>query len=155
MAPSRITRVVLVLVVLGAAAQFIRPARTNPPVDRAQTIEAVAQVPAHLAPVLRRSCYACHSNETPWPWYSEVVPMSWGVANHVNEGRAKMNFSEWGRYPARKRTALLEKLCDEVREGRMPLPSYLWIHRDARLSETEWKAVCDWSMEEADRSGSR
>ena len=155
MATSRITRVVLVLVFLGAAAQFIRPERTNPPVDQAQTLEAVAKVPASLAPVLRRSCYDCHSNETRWPWYSEVVPMAWGVANHVREGRSAMNLSEWGRYPARKRTALLEKLCDKVREGEMPLPSYLWLHRDARLSETEWKAVCDWSMDEADRIGSR
>jgi hypothetical protein len=155
MAPSRIRRVILVLVVLCAAAQFVRPARTNPPVDPVQTLEAVAQVPATLGPVLRRSCYDCHSNETRWPWYTEVVPMSWGVANHVREGRAAMNFSEWGRYPARKRTALLEKLCDQVREGKMPLPNYLWIHRDARLSENEWKAVCDWSMDEADRLGSR
>jgi hypothetical protein len=155
MAASRITRVVLALAVLGAAAQFIRPARTNPPVDQAQTIEAVAQVPAPLAPVLRRSCYDCHSNETRWPWYSAVVPMAWGVANHVREGRAAMNFSEWGRYPVRKRTALLEKLCDQVREGQMPLGSYLLLHRDARLSESEWKAVCDWSMDEADRLGSR
>ena len=155
MAPSRIARVVLVLLILGAAAQFLRPARTNPPVVQAQALEAVAKVPAPLAPVLRRSCYDCHSNETRWPWYSAVVPMAWGVANHVREGRAAMNLSEWGSYPARKRTALLEKLCDEVRKGGMPLPAYLWLHRDARLSEAEWKAVCDWSMDEADRRGSR
>jgi len=52
---------------------------------------------------------------------------------------------------ARKRAAILEKVCDEVREGGMPLREYLWLHRDARLSEADWKSVCDWSMDEADR----
>jgi acyl-CoA reductase-like NAD-dependent aldehyde dehydrogenase len=155
MTPSRIRRVALVLMLVGAAAQLVRPARTNPSVNPAHTVEAAGRVPPQIASVLRRSCFDCHSNETRWPWYSEVVPMSWGVANHVREGRAAMNFSEWGTYPARKRFALLEKLCDEVREGQMPLASYLWLHRDARLSEAEWKAVCDWSTDEADRIGSR
>jgi hypothetical protein len=155
MTPSQVKRVALVLVLVGAAAQLVRPARTNPPVNPAHTVQAAATVPAGLASILRRSCFDCHSNETQWPWYSEVVPMSWGVANHVREGRAAMNFSEWAAYPARKRTELLEKLCDEVRKGQMPLATYLWLHRDARLSEAEWKAVCDWSMDEADRIGSR
>jgi hypothetical protein len=62
-----------------------------------------------------------------------------------------MNFSEWGAYAPRKRVGMLEKMCDEVREGRMPLPPYLLLHNEARLTEADWKAVCDWSMDEADR----
>jgi hypothetical protein len=152
MSTPGIKRVLLMLLLLAVAAQFVRPGRTNPRVDPARELRAGATVPAGVQTVLTRSCYDCHSNETRWPWYSAVVPMAWGVANHVREGRAVMNFSEWGAYPPRKRAALLEKACDEVREGGMPLGSYLLLHRDARLTDAEWKAVCDWSMDEADRA---
>ena len=144
-------RLSLGLLIVLAGIQFFRPDRTNPPVTAAQTLQATASVPPGVDAVLKRSCYDCHSSETRWPGYSAVVPMAWGVANHVTGGRAEMNFSDWGTYPPRRRVALLEKMCDEVREGRMPLKEYLWLHRDATLSEADWKSVCDWSMEEADR----
>ena len=148
---TRLTRIVLGLAILFAGIQLFRPDRTNPPVTAAQSVQATATVPAEIDAVLRRSCYDCHSSETRWPWYSGVAPMAWAVANDVHEARAQFSFSEWGTYPARKRIALLEKMCDEVREGKMPLKQYVWLHRDAALSETDWKSVCDWSMEEADR----
>jgi hypothetical protein len=144
-------RLSLGLLIVLAGIQLFRPDRTNPQVTPSQTVQAAASLPPGVDAVLKRSCYDCHSSETRWPWYSSVVPMAWGVANHVKQGRAEMNFSDWGAYPARKRVALLEKMCDEVREGRMPLKQYLWLHRDATLSEADWKSVCDWSMEEADR----
>lgn len=149
--PTRMKRLALGLLVVGLAVQFYRPARTNPPVDPARNVAATASVPTEVLAVLERSCFDCHSNETRWPWYSAVVPMAWGVANHVTEGRATMNFSEWGSYAPRKRVAMLEKMCDEVREKKMPLPSYLLLHPGARLAEADWQAVCDWSMDEADR----
>jgi hypothetical protein len=153
---SSITRRVAIGVLLAAAAaQLVRPERSNPPIDPARTVEASTAIPGNVAAILKRSCYDCHSNATRWPWYSAVEPMAWGVSRHVTEGRSTLNFSEWGTYRLQKRVTLLEKLCDEVRETRMPLSSYLLLHRDARLSEVEWKAVCDWSMDEADRAGNR
>jgi hypothetical protein len=151
MTSTLMKRIVLGLVIVFAGIQLFRPDRTNPPLNAAQSVQVTAAVPADLDKVLRRACYDCHSSETRWPWYSGVAPMAWGVAEHVTEGRAQFNFSEWGSYPARKRVAILEKMCDEVREGRMPLKQYLWLHRDATLSEADWKSICDWSMEEADR----
>lgn len=151
MKTSLLTRIALGVVIVLAAIQLVRPDRTNPPVTATETVQAAASVPPGVNAILRRSCFDCHSSETRWPWYSAVAPMAWGVANHVKEGRAQLNFSQWGTYPARKRVALLEKMCDEVREGGMPLTQYLWLHRDATLSEADWKSVCDWSTEEADR----
>ena len=155
MSSTLLKRIVLVFVIVVAGIQFVRPDRTNPPVDPARSLSATATVPAEVASVLRRSCYDCHSSETRWPWYSATVPMGWSVADHVTEGRSHVNFSEWGAYPPKKRVGILEKMCDEVREGGMPLKQYLWLHRDARLSEADWKSVCDWSMDEADRLGGR
>ena len=151
MTSSLLKRIVLGLVVVFAGMQLFRPDRTNPPVDSAQAVEATATVPPEVDAVFRRACFDCHSSETRWPWYSGVAPMAWGVADHVEEGRAAFNFSQWGAYPVRKRLAILEKVCDEVREGKMPLKQYLWLHRDATLSEADWKSVCDWSTDEADR----
>jgi hypothetical protein len=155
MTSTLLKRIVLGFLIVLAGMQFFRPDRANPPVDPARSVDATATVPAAVAAVLKRSCYDCHSSETRWPWYSATVPMGWGVADHVNEGRSHMNFSEWGGYPPKKRVGILEKMCDEVREGRMPLKQYLWLHWDARLSEADWKSVCDWSMDEADRLGGR
>ena len=153
MTATLVKRIVLGLALVFAGLQLIRPDRANPPFDAAQSVQTTATVPPEVRAVLTRSCYDCHSNETRWPWYSGVAPMAWGVANHVKEGRAELNFSDWGTYSVRKRVALLEKMCDEVREGGMPLKQYLWLHRDATLSEADWKSVCDWSMDEAGRLG--
>ena len=145
MTASVLRRAVLALVVLGVAAQLYRPARTNPPANPTNAITAAAAVPAEAAAILKRSCYDCHSNETRWPWYSNVAPISWGVIAHTSEGRSKVNFSEWGTYTPAKRVALLEKVCEEVREGGMPLGSYLLLHADARLSDADRNAICDWT----------
>ncbi len=151
MISTRLKHLTLGTLVVGLAVQLHRPARTNPPVDPGRTVAATASIPAEVSSILRRSCFDCHSNETRWPWYSAIVPMSWAVAGHVTEGRETMNFSEWGAYPPRKRVAMLEKMCDEVREKKMPLPSYLILHSEARLAEADWQAICDWSMDEAER----
>jgi hypothetical protein len=151
MTSTLLKRIAIGAVVVLAGAQAFRPDRTNPPVIAARSIQATSAVPSAVEAILKRSCYDCHSSQTRWPWYSAVAPMAWGVAGHVTEGRAHVNFSEWGAYPNRKRIAILEKMCDEVREGGMPLREYLWLHRDARLSEADWKSVCDWSTDEADR----
>ena len=151
MSSTLLKRILIGLVVVVAALQLFRPERTNPPVNPAQAVQAGAVVPPDIDAILRRSCYDCHSNETRWPWYSGVAPMAFGVVEHVTEGRSEMNFSQWGTYPAKKRTELVEKMCEEVREGKMPLKQYLWLHRDATLSEADWKSVCDWSADEADR----
>jgi hypothetical protein len=78
------------------------------------------------------ACYDCHSNETQWRWYSNVAPASWLVQNHVDEGRRKVNFSEWDR-PQEE----ADELAESVLEGSMPPRSYLLLHRSADLSESE------------------
>ena len=123
----------IALAVIFAALQFIRPARTNPPVDESRTIQAHARVPPEVASILNRSCNDCHSNETRWPWYSNVAPASWFVINHVNVGRREMNFSDWAQYDREDQQNFLKKICREVKDGAMPLPSYLRLHGEAKL----------------------
>ncbi len=128
--------------VLLVAIQFFQPDRSNPPADPQGTYEAMAKPDAELAAALRRACYDCHSNETRWPWYSRVAPVSWLLANHVREGRGHLNFSEWGRYSPQAARRRLEEACEEVREGKMPLRSYLFLHPEARLTPKEANLIC-------------
>ncbi|HEV2764900.1 MAG TPA: heme-binding domain-containing protein [Pyrinomonadaceae bacterium] len=130
------------------AAQFVRPARTNPPADASRDIAAHVRVTPQVAGILERSCNDCHSNRTEWPWYSRVAPASWFVADHVQEGRRDLNFSEW---PPSESPELLKKICYEVKTGFMPMTSYTLLHRDARLTPADVQALCDWAASESER----
>lgn len=133
------------------SAVWSRLDRTFPAVDPQLRLEARATVPAPVQAVLRRACYDCHSNETRWPWYSNVPPASWLIAHDVKEGRGQLNLSAWGRYNPFDRADMLDKICDRVSKGRMPMWQYRLLHPEARLSDRDIKTVCDWSETEAAR----
>jgi hypothetical protein len=148
----RVLRWVLVVVVCGMViAQFFGPAKSNPPSDPTQAIEAKLQVTPPVAAILDRSCNDCHSNKTRWPWYSHVAPVSWFVIDHVNEGRENVNLSEWGKYSQRDAEALLRQMCREVRAEVMPLSSYTPLHPGSKLSAEDIKTFCAWTDAERAR----
>lgn len=142
---------IIVIVVAFIVGQFIRPDFSNPPVVPSETLAASTVVPADVQMVITRSCGDCHSNETQYPWYSKVTPFNWYLSNHINEGRREMNFSVWNTYPAKKKLRKLEELCEQIEHGEMPLPSYLWIHQDAALTDSDRTLLCDWSKAESTR----
>ncbi len=137
----------IVLVVLFLGIQLMRPARSNPPVDESQTIEARTQMTPQVKAIFERSCNDCHSNKTVWPWYTNVAPISWWIVGHINEARQLMNLSEWGKLDRDRQDRKLRQICDEVTDGGMPLPSYLPMHPKAKLSEQDKKTLCDWTFE--------
>ena len=142
--------VVIIVVCVFVIAQFKRPARSNPPIDHSQTLEAHMQVTPQVASILSRSCDDCHSHKTAWPWYTNVAPVSWFIADHVEDGRRHLNFSEWGRGDERRKRKKLEEICEEVRDGAMPLSSYTPLHPHAKLTAEDIKTLCDWT--EAERA---
>ncbi len=139
------------LAVAFLAIQLIRPDFTNPPVNQAEALAASASVPANVEAIFKRSCADCHSHETRYPWYSYVQPSAWFLAGHIADGRAELNFSVWNTYPASRKKRKLEEICDQVRSREMPLPSYLWIHGAARLTDDDVKTLCDWTEAESAR----
>jgi hypothetical protein len=133
------------LIIFLALSQFIRPARTNPPTDPRKTLEAAAHPPATVAVILDRACGDCHTNRTRWPWYTNVAPISWWIIDHVNEGRRRVSYDDWGDYdPARQRKEL-DQTCQRVDRQNMPLTSYLLVHGEAALSDRDRQAICDWT----------
>jgi Haem-binding domain len=133
--------------ILGAIAgvfvlmQLIRPEHTNPPVT------AELKASPEVMSVLKRACYDCHSNESKWPWYSNVAPVSWLVVRDVNEGRKELNFSLWESYEAKRKNHKLEEIEGEVTEGGMPMPIYVPMHPEAKLSDADKALIVAWTKE--------
>jgi hypothetical protein len=142
-------RLLLAAAVALVGMQFVGPARTNPHSDPGKALARRVQVPPDVQAVLSRSCTNCHSNETRWPWYAHVAPLSWSVINHVNEGRGHFNLSDWPSSPE-EGADLLDEACREVKRGTMPLKEYTWVHRDAILSDAEKRLLCQWANRSAD-----
>ena len=126
-------------------AQAVPIDRSNPAAAPGQAIYAAENLPPPVRQVFQRSCNNCHSNDTSWPWYSYVAPVSWIIASDVHHARRQMNFSAWRNYPAKKREEKLEEICEQVTNGDMPDPKYLLVHRNARITSAERTAVCQWT----------
>ena len=141
----------IVVACLFVAAQFKRPAKTNPATEQSMALESQMHLQPPVAAILDRSCNDCHSNKTRWPWYANVAPVSWFVIGHVEDARDHLNFSEWGNYSAGERKALLGEFCEMVTEGFMPLSSYTPLHPGSKLSDADKKVICDWSASERAR----
>jgi hypothetical protein len=137
----RLKQAVGILVVAFAAAQLVRPDRTNPRIDPALAITAHVEASSQLPAILNRSCSDCHSNATVWPWYTQIAPVSWLMAQGVTEGRKAVNFSEWGGYSPDEQRTLLAASCDDVSAGRMPGP-WTVLHPETRLSPGEIETIC-------------
>lgn len=138
-------RVGFAAIALVLVGQIIPVNRRNPPVDQPETIYASQTMPSSVRSVLERSCSNCHSDETAWPWYSYVAPVSWVIARDVHRAREAMNFSQWGNYSAKRKTSKLEEICEQVINGDMPDGLYLLLHHEAVVTQDEKTAVCQWT----------
>ncbi len=135
----------IALIGLMAVAQVFRIDKTNPPVEGALV------APPQIESLMRRACYDCHSNETVWPWYSNVAPVSWLVARDVKEGRRELNFSQWGAYTEAKKVKKLKETAKEVAKGKMPPWYYVLAHPEAGLSPDEQQVFDAWITAEISR----
>lgn len=141
-------KIIIAVVVIFAAIQLIRPEANNGAADTPTDIAHAVQVPAGVMHVLKTSCYDCHSNRTTYPWYSRINPVGWWMNNHIEEGKAELNFSEFTAYAPKKADHKLEEIAEEVQEGHMPISPYLFTHADAKLNPEQVKLIVDWVQAE-------
>ena len=139
------------LAVVFALLQFTNPPRTNPPVASGHDLLATNPPPPQIAALLHHACYDCHSDETKWPWYSHVAPVSWLVANDVKDGRERMNFSDWPRELPKRAARRLERISEEVDYHDMPPAKYTLMHPEARLTAGQRLQLIHWANQEAAR----
>jgi Haem-binding domain len=128
--------------------QLVQPERTNPRSDPRLAFEAIANPPHQLASSLRRACGDCHSNETRWPWYSRISPVSWLIVKDVREGRAHFNLSTWSQGETGQESPETQELCAEVKAGKMPPRAYASLHPSSKLSASELEALCAFPFAE-------
>lgn len=140
--------VVTTLLILSAGAP------RNPQASPADHLAAHVHLTPQVRSLLTRACADCHSNETRWPWYAQIAPVSWLVANDVERARRAMNLSEWHRQTKGKTTIAASHLlavCADVQQNRMPPASYVAMHADAQLSAADQSQLCQWTQQEAVR----
>lgn len=131
----------LILLVAFVGIQFVPTTRnqsdTVPPTD----FMVVHNVPETIQKKLQVSCYDCHSNNTQYPWYNKIQPAAWFLEDHIKEGKAELNFSEWDSLSNRRKKSKLRSIVKQIENGEMPLESYTLIHKDALLSEGEAEEI--------------
>lgn len=120
-----------------ALIQFFPIDRTNQPVDTKVNFVDARKSPEKIRTLLKNACYDCHSNETVYPKYAFIAPVSWSVKSHVNEGREHLNFSVWGTYNKDLKENMLTKSVQTIQNKTMPMPGYIVYHKEANLSEAE------------------
>jgi hypothetical protein len=136
--------VLLVLAAVLVAIQFIQIDKTNPPYNAEGDFMQMEQPPQNVAHILKGACYDCHSNETKYPWYTSVAPLSWWIKKHINEGRKHLNFSTWADLSEKKKQHKMKEAIEEVEKGEMPLGSYTLMHPEAKLNNSDKALVLDW-----------
>ncbi|PRB02801.1 cytochrome C [Chryseobacterium sp. MYb7] len=130
-------KIIFWILVSFALIQFFPIDRTNIPVDSAKNFVDARKTPEKIATLIKNACYDCHSNETVYPKYAFIAPISWSVKSHVNEGREHLNFSTWETYNKDLKENMLTKAVQTIQNKTMPMPGYIVYHRDANLSDAE------------------
>ena len=132
------------LVVLLIIMQFFPIDKTNPPVDQAKDFLTMENAPVEVAQLFKTACYDCHSDETKYPWYTSVAPISWFIKGHIDEGHKHLGFSTWGDYDAKQKAHKMEEIIEMVDGKEMPMLTYWMIHWDAKISVEQRKQMTDW-----------
>jgi hypothetical protein len=128
--------ILLVLAFIGI--QFVDTPLTNPPVT------GEIDAPVEIKNILKPACYDCHSNETVWPWYSKVAPVSWYITDDVNNGRQKLNFSEWNKYNSDRKLKKMKEIWEAINNDNMPLKAYTYMHPKSVLDFTQRSMIKKW-----------
>jgi hypothetical protein len=145
-----VKKILLALLLVFIALQFIRPARNiSTTVQNADMITQF-KTPANVAGVLKTSCYDCHSNNTRYPWYANIQPVGWLLANHIKDGKEELNFNEFTSYSKRRQLSKMKSIHNSIKDGSMPLPAYTILHNDAKLSEESKASILQWTAKVLD-----
>lgn len=133
-----------ILILAFIVIQFFRPTKNKAEGISNNDISKLYPVPEDVQSILKTSCYDCHTNNTVYPWYAQIQPVAWWLNSHIEDGKKDLNFSEFASYRIRRQYKKLEEINDLVKKDEMPLDSYLWIHKDAILSEQQKLILANW-----------
>ena len=124
--------------------QFVPSERNQSDIIPATDFMIVNAVPSDIKTKVLVSCYDCHSNNTKYPWYNKVQPVAWFLENHIKDGKAELNFSEWDSLSNRRKASKLRSIIKQLESGEMPKRSYTIIHQEATFSNQDKQMVIQW-----------
>lgn len=133
----------LLLIFIGM--QFFRPEKNVDESDHLSVFLRETNPPDAVTNLLKTSCFDCHSNHTVYPWYNQIAPVSYWLADHIDHGKGHLNFSAWNTYDRGEKDHKLEEVIETVESGEMPLREYTWTHEGARLSPEQREAILEWA----------
>ena len=137
-------KVILVIVIILVIIQFIPVSIDNPTVNEGQDLFSTVNAPNEVKATIVNACYDCHSFKTKEPWYFNIAPISWWLLDHVKEGREHLNFSMWAAYDQEKQAHKMEEAAEELEEKHMPLKSYIWMHKEAQMTDEQRQLLVKW-----------
>jgi hypothetical protein len=143
-------KILLAIGIVFITIQFFRPARNKSNLVPDTDISKMVTTSDSVLSVLKNSCYDCHSNNTGYPWYSNIQPISWLMASHIKKAKNQLNFSEFGSYAQRRQLSKLDGIANSIRDDIMPLSSYKLMHRSATLSENKKELLLKWVQQAMD-----
>jgi len=137
-------KTLLILAFIFIFIQFFQIDKTNPPVNEGMDFLRIKDTPEPIAKIIRNSCYDCHSNESKYPFYSNIQPFAWLLKNHIDEGRQELNFSVFATYEKKRQAHKLEESAEMVEQKEMPLESYQIAHPVAKLTDEQRKELAQY-----------
>lgn len=141
----KVVKIVAIVLLVGfVVIQFFPTSRNQSDTIPKSDFMVVNDVPERLEGIIKTSCYDCHSNNTEYPWYNKIQPVAWLLEDHVKQGKEELNFNDWANYSSRRKNSKLKSIISQIEDDEMPLFSYTLVHKDAKLSESDKKAVLDW-----------
>lgn len=139
-----IKKIAWVLLLVLIVMQFYRPEKNLEQGNHTAIFLKETNPPEEVKLILKNTCYDCHSNNTKYPWYNNIAPVSYWLADHVKHGKGELNFSDWENYSNKRKDHKLEEVVEVIEENAMPLKEYTWTHAEARLTDEQRQAIVDW-----------
>lgn len=139
-----IKKIAIILLAAFVIAQFFGPEKNEGDVVTLEFFIAETNPSENVHNILKESCFDCHSNKTTYPWYNNITPVNFWLADHVRDGKKHLNFSDWNTYSLKKKAHKMDELVEEVEEKKMPLDSYTWTHAEANLTQAQIDEMVAW-----------
>ncbi|WP_041633252.1 heme-binding domain-containing protein [Maribacter sp. HTCC2170] len=140
-----VKKIALALIVVFIGIQFYRPEKNTEKGDYTKDFFIETNPSNEVKLIMKEACYDCHTNNTRYPWYNNIAPVSYWMADHIRHGKGELNFSKWNEYSNKKKAHKLEEVVEVIEDGEMPLKEYTWTHPEAKLTDLQKKAIIEWA----------
>jgi hypothetical protein len=142
-----IKKILILLLIVIVIAQFFGPDKNEGNLASVDAFLSETNPPENIKALLKESCFDCHTNVTRYPWYSNITPVNYWMADHVKHGKKHFDMSNWEGNSVKKKDHKFEELIEMVEEKEMPLPSYTWTHTEAKLTDAQINEIVEWAKQ--------